>query len=134
MKRGNKGQSTIEFTVLVSFMILMFSIFFVLIGQKLVELRFERNTEIALALKSVVNTEFQLAKVAENGYFRQFKLPASIEGMNYDISITNSTELNIIVGQEEIHMRLPNNISGNISKGLNNITKENKIIIVMPAN
>lgn len=128
-----KGQSTIEFTVLVSFMILMFSIFFVLIAQKLVDLRFERNNEIARAVKDVIETEFRLAKIAENGYFRQFKLPPIIEGMDYDINITDSKELDIYVGEAQIHSRIPDNISGYLGKGLNNVTKNDDLIMVKPA-
>jgi len=130
MKNGRKAQSTIEFTVLMSFMILMFSVFFVLVGQKLVDLRSDRNYEIAKTIQSIVSNEFQLAKNVEIGYTRQFRLPGSVEGMNYQISIINNTELSISVGGKSVFMRIPQNVTGNISKGLNIITKNYENITI----
>jgi uncharacterized protein (UPF0333 family) len=131
MKR-KRGQSTIEFTVLFSFMILMFSVFFVLIGQKLVELRTERSYEILKELKNIVENEVELARIAEDGYMRSFRLPFTVDNINYNISIVNNTELVITIGDKETFAHLPENVSGNIDRGTNNITKNDEMIMITP--
>ncbi len=132
-KGAGKGQSTIEFTILMSFMVLMFSVFFILIGERLVDLQGERDYEIAKAIKDVVDTEIRVAKSVEDGYFRTFYLPGTVSNVRYEIEIINSTELVVKVRDKETVLRIPKDTYGNVSKGRNRIEKNSGTIKLTPS-
>ena len=63
---------------------------------------------------------------------RIFYVPQAVNGINYYINITDSRELTVNYLDNE-HVRfLPSNVSGNLSKGPNQIRKINGVIYVQP--
>lgn len=86
---NTKSQSAIEFSILMSVMFLIFTIFFFAVGIKLSDI--QRNNEISLLedLGTYVQNELRLASSAEDGYYREFELPKTLFGRDYDIEISD---------------------------------------------
>ena len=84
-----RGQSAIEFLILVGAMLFVFVLFLGLfqknIGEKIVEKRNYALTELALTIQNEIN----LASEASNGYSRTFEIPKDILGSDYDVNITS---------------------------------------------
>ncbi len=117
----NKGQGSIEFIIIVSAM------FFIFLGMILViqsRISSARNDKILNTLDEVSNiiiTETSLAKSINGYYYREFFLPYSIKGVDYNISLSSDDEVNIRAIGSDYVVFLNYNVSGTIKKGNNSI-------------
>lgn len=136
-----KGQSAIEFTVLMGMMFLIFTVFFFAVSTKLLDIQKENEASLLEDLGNYVQNELRLAVIAEDGYFRQFQLPATIGGYDYSINITTYIDMNhtdvifsYINYTEQMQYVLPvGNITGSIDKAKNTtvtVKKQNNVVIV----
>ncbi len=80
-----KAQSSTEFTVLTSFMLLIFIVFFILIQQKMVQLQEDRNLETIRQIGDIINNEINLAESTQDGYSRVFSLPITLGNDPYGV-------------------------------------------------
>lgn len=126
----SKSQSATEFVILASFMLMVMLGFFAVTSSRLLEAREEGNRKIAKDIADFAYKEIEIAKSLNNGYIRTFALPEKVNGINYSINITDNRELAVSYLDNEYLRFLPQNISGNISKGFNRINKLNGIIYV----
>ena len=125
-----KSQSAIEFIVLASFMLLVIVGFFAVASSKALDSREGANQKIAQDIAEFAYREIETAKSVNDGYARTFAMPQAINGVNYSISIIDNRELIAdYLGHEYIKF-LPSNVTGNIIKGNNKISKSNGIIFV----
>ncbi len=123
-----RGQSSIEFLILVGAVLFIFIIFLGLfqqnIGQKTIEKRNHEVTELALTVQNEIN----LASEASNGYRRQFTIPQKILGSDYDINITSgSVYVRTRDGKHALAIPVQN-VTGDMNKTINNIRKVNGTI------
>jgi len=82
-----KAQTSFEFLVLLSFMLLIFGGFFVVAEDLLVKNN-QRNIEQSLiATANVVRDEILVANQVPAGYSRNFNLPPMVAEQEYEISI-----------------------------------------------
>ena len=129
-KKYIKSQSAIEFIVLASFMLLIALAFFAITSSKILEAREEGNRQIAEDIADFAYNEIETAKTVNDGYIRTFVLPQNVNGADYSINITDNTELVVdYLGYEHVKF-LPSNVTGNITKGSNKISKNNGIIYI----
>ena len=119
-----------EFIVLASFMLLVILGFFAVTSSRILEAKEEGNRKIAEDIAALAYNEIEIAKSVNDGYIRNFFMPQTVNGVNYSISITDNTEL--VVNYLDIeHVKfLPSNVTGNIAKGNNKISKSNGIIFL----
>ncbi len=125
-----KSQSAIEFITLASFMLLIVLGFLVVTSSNLLSAKEEGNKKIAEDIADFAYREIEIAKSVNNGYIRTFSMPQTVNGVSYTIDITDNRELAVSYLDYEFVKFLPANVSGNISKGLNKITKYNGIIYI----
>jgi len=120
-----KGQSSIEFLILVGALLFIFILFLGLfqqnISQKTIEQRNQEITELALTVKN----EISLATEASDGYQRQFEIPKTLLGKDYDINVTQgSVYIRTKDGRNALALPVYN-VTGEINKTTNNIRKVN---------
>jgi hypothetical protein len=83
-----KAQTSTEFVILTTFMLLVFLVFLVLIQSKMSESIKEKNDLLAQNVMDKVITEIRLAESVTDDYKRTFILPTFFEnGIPYTISI-----------------------------------------------
>ncbi len=125
-----KSQSAMEFIILASFMLLVMFGFFAVTSSNVLEAKEEGNRKIAEDIADFAYREIETAKSVNDGYIRVFAMPRSVNGVSYNINITDNRELIVdYLGYEYVKF-LPPNVTGNISKGLNKIKKINDIVYI----
>ena len=123
-----KSQSSMEFIVLATFMLMVIVGFFGVTSSKVLEAREDINRKIAEDIADFAYREIEIATSVNDGYKKSFSMPQNVNGVNYSIKIVDNIELTVIYLDYE-HVRfLPSNVTGNITKGLNTISRNNSII------
>ncbi len=125
-----KSQSSMEFIVLATFMLLVIVGFFGVTSSRVLEAREDINRKIAEDIADFAYREIEIATSVNDGYKKNFNMPQNVNGVNYSIKIVDNIELTVTYLDYE-HVRfLPSNVTGNITKGLNTITRNNSIIYI----
>ena len=125
-----KSQSAIEFVSLASFMLLVMLGFFAVTSSNVLDAKEEGNRKTAADITDFAYREIEIAKSVNDGYTRFFVMPETVNGIKYTINITDNRELAVdYIGYEYVKF-LPSNVSGNITKGTNKISKKNGIVIL----
>lgn len=124
-KMIKKSQSSIEFIILVGFVLLFFIIFFLVIqiniGDKIKERKNLAVKEIAFAIQDEIN----LASKSTDGYQRRFKIANKIGEEDYYAKIIDGI-IYVKTSDGKNAIALPvSNVTGDILKGDNLIRKEN---------
>ncbi len=90
LSREVRGQSAIELLILVTAVVFFVALF--LLGVRVnIDDRVREQTDIVLLdVASTVRDEIALAAGSTDGYFREFELPLTILGKEYEINITGS--------------------------------------------
>jgi len=134
-----KAQSAIESAVVISFMLLIFTMFLLIVTNRYVEIQEQKDRELIKDVGEVVKNEIDLALMAENGYFRSFDLPRDLRDKEYLINLSTASQLKANFSELSIKyfnrskefehvLTLPKNIEGKINKGKNNISKQQGMI------
>ena len=125
-----RSQSAMEFIVLASFMLLVILGFFAVTSSKLLESREEGYRKTAEDIANFAYREIEIAKPLNDGYTRIFTMPQAVNGINYTITVIDDRELIVnYLGYEYIKF-LPSNVTGNITKGFNKVSKDNGVIFL----
>lgn len=106
-----RGQTSIEFLILLGFMLIVFTSFFVVAQDVVVE---NNQREIRYGLITVANgirDEILTANQVHPGYSRVFTLPKEIHDTPYTAQILDSTELVLIADSYEYIIFLPIQVS-----------------------
>jgi hypothetical protein len=128
--KKHKGQGSIEFVILGGVM------FFVIIGMTtVIQVRLggvykDRLYNSMEALGNVINTEIRLARAASSDYSREFFLPFEVGDYNYSLTMYDKSEVVIQTGEIDYVLFLDVNVSGDIGKGRNIISKQNDDITI----
>ena len=124
-----KGQSAIEFVIIVGAVTFFFLAFLVALQQNLADER-ERNIDFtAKEVALTVQNEIDIASKATDGYSRSFDLPQRLLNSDYSINIVgqNSVYLNTADGRHGLSLPVAN-VTGNVQKGTNLIEALNKTV------
>lgn len=120
-----KSQSSIEFVILISFLLFFFALFFLEIQSNMSGKIKERETLLIKQTALAVQDEIELAFKASEGYHRQFELPDKISGKDYIINLSEGmVQIKTVDGKNSMAFPV-SNTTGYILKGKNSITKEN---------
>lgn len=125
-----KSQSAMEFVMLASFMLLVVLGFFAVTSSKLLEAREEGNRQIAEDIADFAYREIEIAKSVNDGYTRIFLMPQTVNGINYSIKVIDNKEIVVNYLDNEHIKFLPTNVTGNITKGNNKISKKNGVVFI----
>ena len=125
-----KSQSAMEFVMLASFMLLVVLGFFAVTSSKLLEAKEEGNRQIAEDIAEFAYREIEIAKSVNDGYTRFFSVPQTVNGADYTIGIIDNRELVVNYLEKEHIKFLPQNVTGNIVKGSNKVSKINGVVLV----
>ena len=129
-KMSLKSQSATEFIVLASFMLFVVIGFFAIATSNTTDAREESKKKTSQDIADFAYREIELAKSVKDGYVRNFSMPKTVNGLDYNIGIVDNVELTVQYDGYEYVKFLPLNVIGNISSGLNQIRKVNRIIYI----
>lgn len=127
------AQSSVEFILVISIVILGFSLFLVLFNMRVDTVQNERTMNLLEDISTVIKSELELASSVRPGYIREFELPAKLSGLEYNISYKNGSVLssnysifvvsyiNEEISKNDLIFFTPPNITGNLSIGDKNI-------------
>lgn len=120
-----KSQTSAEFIILVSVLLFFFTIFFIAVQINMSDKIKERQNINVKEIALIVQDEINLAHQSDDGYYREFKIPKDIDGMDYNITLIEN--LVFIKTIDEKHaIALPvQNVTGQIVKDKNAIKKIN---------
>ncbi|HIH54604.1 TPA: hypothetical protein HA371_05535 [Candidatus Woesearchaeota archaeon] len=134
MNIQNKSQSSTEFVVLASFMLLIFIVFIMVIQQKAIVSNREKSDAIANEVMAQVLNEIKIATSVSDSYYREFTLPSKPHGLEYNITLTSSGgDAELVLGYENREMvRFLDNIQAgsDIQVGSNIIGKSGGVISI----
>ena len=127
-KSEKKSQSSIEFIILVGFMLFFFTLFFIAIQSNISSTSESREVTMIKEIALTVQNEINLAYKSSDGYSRKFKLPEKIANQDYTL-IIEEEDVYIKTADNKIALALPViPVTGNINKGENQIRKENDTV------
>ena len=124
-RENRLGQSAIEFVILVTAVLFFMIAFFVFIQDRIAATKYESTSVAVREVALTVQDEINLAASAQDGYSRQFTLPATINGFDYIASITDeSVYVHTADGKHALALPV-GSVSGDVVIGVNSITKVN---------
>lgn len=91
--RSAKAQTSIEFLILLGFMLLIFASFFVVATDIVTQNNTRAIREALIDVSQLTYEELLLANQVNIGYSRNFSLPEKISEQGYAVWILNNTEL-----------------------------------------
>ena len=83
-----QSQSSIEFMILVGFVLFAFTIFLAFIYEDISDNIIKSNNRELLDVAKIIKEEVDLAYKSSDGYQRVFKIPYKIGNLDYEINIT----------------------------------------------
>ncbi len=110
-----KGQVTIEFVLIATFMLFVFGGVFLVLQTRMGDIRDAKNMQVLNQLGNVVSTEVEMAAQVGEGYERNFSIPQTLQGEPYTISIQGNRDLVISYGDLDYIRFLPAGVQGGIS-------------------
>jgi hypothetical protein len=90
-----KAQSAIEFTILIAFMFIIFVTFFSIVGSKIIDIQKDNDRVVLEDMGEYLKSEIGLASTASNGYYREFLIPQTIGGRQYNVTINSYNGRNL---------------------------------------
>ncbi|MBC8501125.1 MAG: hypothetical protein ISS25_04040 [Nanoarchaeota archaeon] len=121
-----------EFVILMTFMMLIFTVTFVVIQQKTIDIKNTQTDRQVNALGNVIKNEVDMANSVHEGYKKNFWLPDYINGVEYSIQLLDNVEVVIKYKDKDYYVFLITNLTGQIDKGYNTIKKNSSGIFVEP--
>lgn len=125
-----KGQTTMEFVILMTFMMIVFTSIFLVIQTKTISINNQVAERQALQLSNLVKNEVLMADSVLSGYVREFWIPDFLNGVTYKIEIADESELLINLQEKSFVAFLTTNVSGQVVKGYNLIMKDDSGISI----
>ena len=120
-KNNSLAQGAMEFTILIGFILLFFTVFFLVINGNISDKMRERNDLIMKDLALAVQDEINLAFISIEGYSRTFVIPEKLFNKDYSISIIDEL-VYIVTDDEKYAVSLPvAPVIGQVNKGSNTI-------------
>jgi hypothetical protein len=100
-----QAQSSVEASLIISFMVLVFVMF---IGAFTLRLKHAQDMQEIESLERMgqnIRSELLIADSVQNGYQRNFSLPSKVGGLPFNITLINSTQLGVSANHTELVLR-----------------------------
>ncbi len=88
-----RAQATVEFTLLMTFLLFIFLATFIVIGNRMEDVNKTNEEALVREFMAMILDEINFARIVEDGYSRTFSVPRRLENVNYTLEIANSTFL-----------------------------------------
>ncbi len=121
-----RGQSSIEFIILVMVTFVLFLSFVYLYGTKIETTTNTQLRDKIMDVCNVISDELYTASIVKDGYRRTFALPKNIYGMDYNITEHKTDEyvvVDVVCRNTTYSITVPY-YEGSLSKGENVVQKE----------
>ena len=125
-----KGQIAMEFMIMFGFAAFLLILFLSITLSRTIDFNAQRQSSLIKDLVFGTQKEINLAFESRDGYYHELKLPETLLGIDYSITISDNL-LIINSTKEQIDVIVPKP-QGNIKKGLNIIKKEGGIVYINP--
>ncbi len=139
-----KAQSAVEASLIISFMLLVFVLFVGVFTIRMKYIQDKQQEEGFMIMAENIGSEIEIANNVEKGYQRNFSLPAKAGGLEFNVTLINSTVLGgnhtelvlqSLASRKLTHVETIklNNVFGQICTGpeyLNTIKKDKNRIIL----
>jgi hypothetical protein len=126
MMKNRKAQVAVEFLMLIVMLFSIFMVYTIGTRNKMDEIRDQKEYALLADVARMAQNEILTASRVEDGYYRTFELPETLEGVDYTISIVGMM-IQASTENHEYILAIPA-VNGSIKKGDNVITKENGIV------
>ncbi len=118
-KKRRKGQAGIEFLILISFLLFIFSTYYISLLKKDQEYFTNTVAYDGEALASTISMVLDTTFVEGNGFSINITLPTDIEGLKYTVTIYPNI-VSINVGNKHYyHNTIVRKVLGNFTPGIN---------------
>lgn len=118
-----RGQGAIEFVVIFGALLAFFIIFFSIVQLNIADKNEDKERVIAQSVALDIQNEINIAAEASEGYIREFSIPQSILGKDYDVNILQGRMHFDMEGYSTSYQ--VSNVTGSLIKGNNIIRKKN---------
>jgi len=120
----SKAQSAIEFVILVGAVLFFFVVFLLAVQFNISDKARENRNLVVQEIALRVQDEVNLASQSSDGYYREFKIPENVLGLEYDINLTEDL-VYVRTTNGKYAIALPvTEVIGNVLKGDNVIRKD----------
>jgi hypothetical protein len=127
-----QGQVSNEFLILIGVVFLTLLLFLYYAADNIRDVSFKRELIAVRDVGFSVQQELFLASEVKDGYARSFDIPNTVDGFSYNISIVHHT-LILVSDASNVEQSFPVPlVVGNLSKGVNHITRSGGVIYVNP--
>lgn len=117
------GQGAIEFMIILGVALFFFIFIFASIQGNISDKNADKRKILLQSVALNVRDEVNLAAGASEGYYREFRIPTNILGVEYTLNIT---ETFVLISMNRISFSYKvSSVIGDVQKGTNNITKQN---------
>lgn len=124
----NRGQLAFEFTIVVMLLLTITAGFSVLARDKLMTNRQHEDQKGLTFITDYVQNEVAIARGTRDGYYREFQLPASVNGREYNVSIQGAF-VKAQMGELE-NLASVGNVTGTLTVGKNVVKNVNGVVIL----
>jgi hypothetical protein len=125
-----KGQSAIEFVIIVTAVLFLFVGFLYFVYGKISESKYESISAQVNEVALTVQDEINLASNSPDGYFRTFFIPLNIAGNDYQINILeNSVYVRTDDGRHAVALPV-SYVVGDVYQGTNSLYKLNDTVFL----
>lgn len=128
---GKAGQSSLEFTIIIGFALLLASGFLIVFESSFSSADTDRESDIVDQFYNLILSEFEFADMSYPVYNRVFYLPQTVGGFNYSLNLIDGVELVMDYRGFE-HVRFltsASSVTGDFQKGRNDLIKLDNDII-----
>ena len=123
-----KAQISAEFFVFLGLAFLIAIAFEIASLDQLKDFRIQKESEAVKDIALKLQKEMFVATAVEDGYRRTFKIPSTLDGINYSLTTLNSTIT--VQSKNTIYLvSIPKSV-GNASKGNNMLNKTGGVIYI----
>jgi hypothetical protein len=128
LRKHRRGQSAIEFVILVTAVLFFLVLFLVAVQERVGEKKFEEFDNVVNEIAFIVQDEINLASLSTDGYNRQFTIPTNINLLDYDVNVIEGlVYVRTVDGRHAVVLSV-GEVIGDVIKGTNSIRKDNGII------
>ncbi len=85
-----KAQSSIEFMTMIGLFMVVFLLFFAVLGERMMSFHVKKQARLADDMLYFVESEIMMAAEAHDGYHHNFTLPVQLGGQEYNLTINAS--------------------------------------------
>lgn len=130
ISRRSKGQSGVEFMAMMALSLLLFTAFFSFFVTQQNAAFDVRQHRIAANMADRIGFQLDIALIQGDGFERRFRMPETIKGAAYTVSILNGTVIVEYEGSDVLAPTAARDVTGTVTNGTNLVRNQGGLINV----